>query len=270
LSALRADANRGKVALVSGGGTGIGRATALAFAASGATVAICGRRADKLESVQADLEASGAECLAVPTDIRESEQVEALVTCVLERFGSIDVLVNNAGGQFASPAEQINGKGWRAVERLNLDGNWDLTSRVANAAMIPARAGLIVFAGFSPRRGIPDFAHACATRAALENLASGLALEWSRFGIRSVCVSSGPIETEGLESYGPDSLEQSRRTIPLGRLGKPEEVGETIAFLASPGGGFITGTTIVVDGGVDAWGLAELPPAPEPVADKGG
>jgi citronellol/citronellal dehydrogenase len=268
LSALREDANRGKVTLVTGGGTGIGRATAVALAASGAKVAICGRRPEPLERARADLADSGADVIAVPTDIREPEQVEALVSTVLDRYGSIDVLVNNAGGQFAAPAEQIDRKGWRAVERLNLDGTWDLTARVANAAMIPARAGLIVFASFSPRRGIPDFAHACANRAALENLASGLALEWSRFGIRSVCVSSGPIETEGLASYGPDSLEQSRRTIPLGRLGKPGEVGETIAFLASSGGGFITGTTIVVDGGVDAWGQAEAPPAPEPAAGQ--
>ena len=252
------------MAVVTGGGTGIGRATALALAASGARVAICGRRPELLNRVQAELDAVGAESMALLTDIREPEQVERTVEAVLERFGQIDVLVNNAGGQFGAPAEEISGKGWRAVERLNLDGNWDLTSRVARTSMIPARRGLIVFAGFSPRRGIPNFAHASATRAALENLASGLALEWSRFGIRSVCVSCGPIETEGLASYGPDSLEESRRTIPLGRLGQPQEVGETIAFLASPGGAFITGTTLLVDGGVDAWGLAEPPPAPEP------
>ncbi len=267
MSVLGPDANAGKVALVTGGGTGIGRAAAVALAASGATVAICGRRPEPLERVRAELEAAGSECMALPTDVRETDGVAALVEAVLDRFGSIDVLVNNAGGQFGAPAEEINAKGWRAVERLNLEGNWDLTSRVANASMIPRRRGLVVFIGFSPRRGIPRFAHASANRAALENLASGLALEWSRFGIRSVCVSCGPIETEGLASYGPDSLEESRRTVPLGRLGRAEEVGETIAFLASPGGGFITGTTILVDGGVDAWGLAEPPPAPEPPAD---
>jgi len=185
------------------------------------------------------------------------------LAAVIDRFGAIDVLVANAGGQFAAPAEEISGKGWRAVERLNLEANWDLTSRVATESMIPSRGGLIVFVGFSPRRGIPTFAHACATRAALENLASSLALEWSRYGIRSVCLSCGPIETEGLASYGPDSLEESRRTVPLGRLGTAGEVGETVAFLASPGGAFITGTTILVDGGVDAWGLAEPPPVPE-------
>lgn len=261
--ALRADANAGKVALVSGGGTGIGRAAAASLAASGARVAICGRRREPLERVRDELVAGGAECIAVPCDIRETDEVGAMVDAVLDRFGSIDVLVNNAGGQFAAAAEEISGKGWRAVHRLNMDGTWNLTNRVANRSMIASRGGLIVFVGFSPRRGIPEFAHASATRAALENLASGLALEWSRYGIRSVCLACGPIATEGLASYGPDSLEESRRTVPLGRLGRPEEVGETIAFLASPGGAFITGTTIAVDGGVDAWGLAEAPPPPE-------
>jgi len=259
---LRPEANAGRVALVTGGGTGIGRGTALALAASGASVAICGRRSEPLEAVRAELEAEGCDCLHVPADIREPDEVERVVTSVQDRLGPIDVLVNNAGGQFSAPAEEINGKGWRAVHRLNLDGNWDLTSRVARESMIPSRAGLIVFVGFSPRRGIPGFAHAAAARAALENLASSLALEWSRYGIRSVCLGCGPIDTEGLASYGPESLEESRRTVPLGRLGSAAEVGETVAFLASPGGAFITGTTILIDGGVDAWGLAELPPRP--------
>ena len=260
---LRADANAGRVALVTGGGTGIGRGTALALAGSGARVAICGRRGELLAGVRAEIGELGGECLDVPCDIREPDQVEELVTTVADRLGPIDVLVASAGGQFGAAAEEISGKGWRAVERLNLEGNWDLTTRVAKQSMIPARRGLIVFVGFSPRRGIPNFAHACATRAALENLASSLALEWSRYGIRSVCLSCGPIETEGLASYGPDSLEESRRTVPLGRLGRPEEVGATVAFLASAGGAFITGTTILVAGGVDAWGLAERTPAPQ-------
>jgi NAD(P)-dependent dehydrogenase (short-subunit alcohol dehydrogenase family) len=141
-----------------------------------------------------------------------------------------------------------------------VDAAWEVTSGVANRSMIPGEGGLIVFIGFSPRRGIPEFAHASAARAALENLASGLAIEWGRHGIRSVCVAVGNIDTEGLQGYGPEQVESSRRQVPLGRLGRPEEVGELIAFLAGPGGAYVSGTTVVVDGGLDAWGQGEPPP----------
>ena len=187
---------------MTGGGTGIGRATAHAFAASGARVAICGRRPEPLESIRSELEAGGAECLAAPCDIREPDQVRALVDATLERFDAVDVLVNNAGGQFTAPAEEITTKGMRAVHRLTLDAAWELTHEVATRSMIPGGGGLVVFGGFSPRRGIPGFAHATAARAALENLAQGLALEWSRYAIRTVCVVLGNIDTEGLAGYG--------------------------------------------------------------------
>lgn len=257
---LATDANRGRVALITGGGTGIGRATALAFARSGARVAICGRRPEPLEEVRGQLETSGAECLAVPCDVREPDQVQALVDTTLERFGVVDVLVNNAGGQFTAPAEEITGAGMRAVHRLALDAAWELTRAVAIRSMIPGGEGLVVFLGFSPRRGIPGFAHAAAARAALENLAQGLALEWSRHSIRAVCVVLGNVDTEGLAGYGPEELEAARRQVPLGRLGQPEEVGETIAFLATAGGAYITGSSVLVDGGLDAWGQGEPPP----------
>ncbi len=256
---LRSDANAGNVALVTGGGTGIGAATALELARTGASVVICGKRDAPLVAVQRQIEADGGACLAVPTDIRELDQIEALVGAALERFGTIDILVNNAGGQFTAPAEAISPNGWRAVHRLAVDASWAITRLVAERSMIPQRSGVVVFIGFSPRRGIPGFAHAGSARAALENLASGLSLEWSRYGIRSVCVSPGTIATEGLDQYGAD-LEQWARAIPMQRLGTPEEVASLIAFLCSPGGGSVTGTTGVVDGGADAWGQAELPP----------
>jgi citronellol/citronellal dehydrogenase len=262
-SPLRPDANAGRVALVTGGGTGIGRATALELAGSGARVALCGRRAEPLERVAAEI---GDDALAVPADLREADDVERVVAATLERFGAIDVLVNNAGGQFTSPAEEITDGGWRAVERATVDAVWSVTRAVATRAMIPGGGGLVVFVGFSPRRGIPGFAHAAAGRAAVANLASGLALEWSRYGIRSVCVAPGTILTEGLDDYGPDAIEGWRRTVPLGRLGQPEEVAAVIAFLASAGGAYVTGTTIVVDGGVDAWGIGEPPPPVEAAA----
>ena len=213
--------------------------------------------------MRADIEATGAACAAVAADVREPGEPERIVDAAIERFGHVDVLVNNAGGQFTAPAEEISDRGWRAVHRLSDDAVWSMTRTVATRSMIPRRDGLVVFIGFSPRRGIPGYAHAAAGRAAVANLATGLALEWSRYGIRSVCVVPGMIDTEGLAGYGADAVAAWQRTIPLGRLGRPEEVGSLIAFLASAGGGYVTGGTIVVDGGVDAWGQGEPPPPVE-------
>jgi citronellol/citronellal dehydrogenase len=262
-SVLRADANVGRVALITGGGTGIGAATALELAATGAATVICGRREAPLRATAEQIRASGGECLALAADVRESDDVTALLDAALERFGRIDVLVNNAGGQFVAPAEQITDNGWAAVHRLAVEGSWRVTREVATRAMIPGSGGLIVFVGFSPLRGSPGFAHASAARAAVANLASGLALEWSRYAIRTVCLAVGSIETEGMNQYDRDQQEGWRRAVPLGRFGTPAEVAGLIAFLASPAGAYITGTTIAFDGGADAWGLAELPPRPE-------
>jgi citronellol/citronellal dehydrogenase len=260
MSVLRPDANADRVALVTGGGTGIGRATALALVRTGARVAICGRRPQPLAVVAEEIESLGGQCLAVPADVREPEAVDDLVEQTLARFGAIEIVVNNAGGQFIAGAEDISANGWRAVHRLAVDAAWNVTRAVATRSMIPRRGGVVVFVGFSPRRGIPGMAHAAAARAAVENLAAGLAGEWSRYGIRSVCVAPGTILTEGLRRYGEEQISDWERAVPLGRLGRPEDVAEVIAFLASDGGAYVTGTTVVVDGGTDAWGHGEPPP----------
>ena len=258
---FRSDLHRGRVALVTGGGTGLGRAIALDLARCGADVVLTGRRREPLEKTAAEIAAAGARALVVSADIREEEQATALVDGALEKFGQIDILVNNAGGQFIAPAEDITPKGWRAVHRLAVDAAWMLTREVANRTMIPRRTGVIFFMAFSPRRGIPGMVHATSARAALENLAAGLSLEWSRFGIRSVCIAPGTIVTEGLEeNYTDEDRAQWAQAVPLGRLGRPEDVSGLVCFLASPGGGYVTGTTIVVDGGTDAWGTGH--PAP--------
>lgn len=264
---LRPDVHRGRVALVTGGGTGIGRAVALDLARCGADVVISGRRAEPLEKTAAEIEALGGRALAVPTDIREEDQVRSLVDRALAEFGRIDILVNNAGGQFAAPAEDITSKGWRAVHRLAVDATWAVTREVALRAMIPQRSGSIFFMAFSPRRGIASMVHATSARAALENLASGLSLEWSRFGIRTVCIAPGTIATEGMEgNYTEEARAQWESAVPLGRLGTAEDVSGVIAFLASQAGSYVTGTTIVIDGGADAWGAGH--PVPKQEAAK--
>jgi citronellol/citronellal dehydrogenase len=188
-----------------------------------------------------------------------------VVEAALSTYGRIDVLVNNAGGQFAAPAEEITPKGWRAVHRLAVDATWTMTREVAVRSMIPGRSGVVFFIAFSPRRGIPGMVHACAARAALENLASGLALEWSRYGIRTICVAPGTIASEGLQSnYTEADRRRWEQAVPLGRLGRPDEVSGLISVLASPVGSYVTGTTVTVDGGVDAWGAGHAVPPFEP------
>lgn len=239
------------VALITGGGTGIGRATALALARDGARVVICGRREEPLAETEAELAALGAECLTRVTDVREPEQADALVDDALGAFGQIDVLVNNAGGQFTAPAEEITLKGWRAVHRLSVDAVWNLTRTVAVRSMIPGAGGVIFFNAFSPRRGLAGFAHAAAARAAVENLAGSLGVEWGRHGIRTIALAIGSVHTEAHEAYGYD-LDEQAAAIPLRRLGTPEDVAAVTAFLASDAAGYVTATTVTIDGGLDA------------------
>lgn len=258
-SPLATDALEGRVAIVTGGGTGIGAATARELVRTGARVAICGRRPEPLAAVA---DALGDEsCFAAACDVRDPEQLAVFLDAVDDRYGRVDVLVNNAGGQFPAPLEDISLKGLRAVHRLNVDAVWDLTHRVANRWLIPQRGGFVAFVGFSPRRGVPLMVHSSAARSAVETLAAGIALEWSKYGIRAVCVAAGLIQTEGVLQYGGQELVDRYATeVPMKRPGSAEEVAATIAFLASAGGGYITGSTVVVDGGADAWGLGVTPP----------
>jgi NAD(P)-dependent dehydrogenase (short-subunit alcohol dehydrogenase family) len=171
-----------KVAVLSGGGSGLGRASALELAALGARVVVCGRRLEPLEQTAAAAE--GGRCEAIACDIRDEDQVEALVDEVLSRHGRIDLLVNNAGGQFLTPAEDITPKGFRTVIRLNVEGTWLMTHAVATKAMIAGGGGKIINVTLSPHHGLPGMAHSSAARAAVENLTRVLSIEWARFGIR--------------------------------------------------------------------------------------
>jgi citronellol/citronellal dehydrogenase len=259
-----------QVALVTGGGSGIGLACARELAHLGAKVAICGRKPDKLEAAQRALAGDGvaaADVLAAPCDIRDPEQIAALVGQVLERFGRVDVLVNNAGGQFPSPAMDMTPKGWEAVVRNNLNGTFFMTREVATRAMIPARRGRIVNVTASVSRGFPGMAHTGAARAGVENLTRSLAVEWAAFGVRVNAVAPGNnIRSSGTAQYGDELLELARRATPLKRLAAPEEVSRLIVFLASDQNDFITGAVYGIDGGQPLWGDIWSIPEPERAA----
>lgn len=249
-----------RVCLVSGAGSGIGRETAFELARLGATVVGCGRRTGPLEETQEAIEATGGEAYAASADIRDEDAVEALIDDVLERYGRLDLLVNNAGGQFLAPAESINAKGFRAVTELNLQGTWNMTRAAAAKAFIPHGGGKVVSVTLSPHSGMPGIVHSSAARAAVENMTRTLAIEWSRFGIKLCAVAPGQIATDAFMTNYPTIVDDVAATIPLGRLGRPEEVAWLIAYLASPAGDFFSGSVLTLDGARDNW-FGSWPPA---------
>lgn len=246
----------GKTALVTGGGRGLGRAIALAFARLGGNMIIAGRNEDNLKATRTELEAVGVQALAVPTNIREVEQVERLVTAGLERFRQIDFLVNNAGGQFPARPSEISDRGWRSVVDLNLNGTWNMLSRVG-PHMIRQKSGAIVNVVhiYSFDRGSPGWAHSGAARAGVVNLTRSLAYYWARHGVRVNALAPGMIDTAGmrkeeLEPMGGDAfLPKLLDSIPAHRLATAEEIADIALFLCSPAAAYVNGAAIVADGG---------------------
>jgi citronellol/citronellal dehydrogenase len=264
----------GKVCVVSGAGSGIGRATALEMARLGAAVVGCGRRPEPLEQTAAMAEGLDGGFEHDPIDIRDEAAVEGLVDGVLERHGRLDVLVNNAGGQFMSPAESITPKGFRTVIDLNVQGTWLMTHAAATKAFIPQREGKVVSVTLSPHNGMPGMVHSGAARAAVENMMRTLSIEWSRFNVKLCAVAAGQIDTEVLRTKYPKQVaENVHRTVPLQRLGTPDEMAWLITLLASPAGDFFSGTVITLDGARDNW-FGAWPPggaadeAGEPLAEE--
>jgi citronellol/citronellal dehydrogenase len=250
----RPDLFAGKTVLVSGGGSGIGRATALLFARLGARVAICGRTAEKLERVAAFARSKGIELLTVPVNIKEPEQVQSLFAQVTEKLGALDILVNSAGGQFPQAAIDYPAKGWSAVINNNLNGSFFMMQRAAQLWREQGRGGSIVNVVVVTERGMPGVAHTVAARAGVIGLTRTVAVEWAPLGIRVNCVAPGLTATEGLEVYPPEAVREFPNANPMRRPGTPMEIAEACVYLAGPAGSFITGEVLTVDGGGRLWG----------------
>jgi NAD(P)-dependent dehydrogenase (short-subunit alcohol dehydrogenase family) len=243
----------GRTAIVTGGGTGLGRAMALELGRLGASVVVAGRRPEPLEETVSLLEQGGGRGHAQPTDVREPEAVDALVAAAVERFGRADILVNNAAGNFVARAEDLSPNGWRAVVAIVLDGSF-LCSRAAGRQMIAQGDGgaiLSVIASYAWTGG-PGTIHSAAAKAGVLALTRTLAVEWAVHRIRVNCICPGPTDTEGAGvALWPSEDDRARvaATVPLGRLASPEEVAVWAAALCSPYAGYITGENLTIDGG---------------------
>ena len=238
----------GQVVVVTGGGSGIGRCTAHELAALGASVAIVGRRVEKLDAVRAEIEAAAGTCSTHVCDIREEAVVRATVESVLQQHGRIDGLVNNAGGQFPSPLSMISAKGWDAVVRNNLTGGF-LMARECVTQWMAKHGGAIVNIIADIWGGMPGMAHSGAARAGMLNLTETAALEWAP--VRVNAVAPGWIASSGMDQYPPmmaETIRNMHTLVPLRRLGTESEVSAAIAFLLSPAAAFISGACLRVDG----------------------
>jgi citronellol/citronellal dehydrogenase len=247
-SVFQAGLFAGQVVVVTGGGSGIGRCTAHELASLGATVAIVGRKLEKLDAVRAEIESTGASCSTHVCDIREEAAVRATVEAVLQRHSRIDALVNNAGGQFPSPLSLISAKGWDAVVRNNLTGGF-LMARECVTQWMAAHGGAVVNIIADIWGGMPGMAHSGAARAGMLNFTETAALEWAP--IRVNAVAPGWIASSGMDQYPPamtETIQNMHTLVPLRRLGTESEVSAAITFLLSPAAAFISGACLRVDG----------------------
>jgi citronellol/citronellal dehydrogenase len=244
-----------QVIIVTGGGTGIGRATAHELASLGAHVVLASRTLENLERVRDEIVAGGGRASAVVCNVRDEAQVQTLFERVLSEHGALHGLVNNAGGQFLSPAELISLKGWQAVVETNLTGTFLMCREAFNRHM-EANRGAIVNMLVEMWRGFPGMAHSAAARAGIETLTRTLAVEWARAGVRVNAVAPGLIASSGLDRY-PEAarplIEQNVRDVPLKRMGTESEVAAAIVFLLSPAAAYISGESIRIDGAGSLW-----------------
>jgi NAD(P)-dependent dehydrogenase (short-subunit alcohol dehydrogenase family) len=243
------DLLKGQVALVTGGGTGMGRATAIEMARCGADIVLLGRRAEPIEDCARIIRDLGRKAIAIPADIRLPEQIEGAMQRIKSEFGRLDILVNNAGGQFVTPARELNNKGFETVIRNNLIGSWQMTRAVADHFMLE-HGGSIVFVTACVRSGLSGFVHTAAARGGVLAMMKTLAFEWAEFGIRLNCVAPGTVKTEGMDHYPiePEQWLKLNRNI-MGHMGDVGDISAAIIFLSSSLGKFVTGEEWYIDGG---------------------
>ena len=250
-SVFRPGLFEGRVAWVTGGGSGIGRCCAHELAALGATVVVSGRTAARLDAVVAEIGADGGRAEALPFDIRDEDAVKAAVDTVVSRHGRIDALVNNAGGQFPSPLSAISKRGFEAVVSNNLTGGF-LMMREAYAQSMQKHGGAIVNMTADFRNGMPGMGHSGAARAGMANLAMSAAFEWASSGVRVNAVAPGWVASSGMDTYQGAVralIPKLKAHVPLRRLATEAEISAAIVFLLSPAAAFITGVTLQIDGG---------------------
>src|SRR5947209_4733464 len=256
----------GTAVLLTGGGTGLGKETAAELARCGAAVTIAGRREEVLADACEELARCG-DVGWVAGDVREPADGRRLVGTVLERRGRLDVLINNAGGQYFAPAEAIAKKGWRAVWRLNVGGMLNMSEAAHDVAFAPSRRGAIVNTTLSPHHGMPGMAHSGSARAAVEALTRELADRWAADGVTVVAAAPGHFATEVTQKYPEAVRAGAARSVPLQRLGELSEHAWLVTLLASPLGRAFNGSTVTLDGARDNWWGA-WPPAG--LADESG
>lgn len=242
----------GTVAIVTGGGSGLGRCAAHELSALGARIALVGRTQDKLDQVRDEIEQDGGVVSTHPGDIRDDVRIAEVIDEVLTAHDRIDFLVNNAGGQFRAPLESISANGFDAVVRNNLLGGYNVM-RQAYLKWMKENGGSIVNIIADMWGGWPMYGHSGAARAGMKNLTETAAAEWGAYGIRVNAVAPGTIVSSGLDTYEGDDIKfitrDLRGEVPLQRMGTESEISAAITFLLSPGAAYITGTTIRVDGG---------------------
>lgn len=245
-----ADLFEGEVALVTGGGTGIGKTLALAFAEHGADVAIASREMEHLTPVAEEIESRGVQACSTTVDVREYEAVEAMTETVVEELGGIDILVNNAGANFLTPTESLTPNGWRSVVGTILDGTAYCTMSVGDHMIANGGGTIISMGATNSTQGAPYHAHSGAGKAGVHNLMQTVASEWATHGIRANTVAPGIIETDGVtEAVGGALPEELLDDIPADRFGAPADCVPTVLFLASQAAAYVTGGYFTIDGG---------------------